>query len=89
LDGGDPGRLARGFHEGLADGLARACQGIRRQTGLEQVVLSGGCFANALLLEGLRGRLLRAGLQVFTHEQVPCGDGGLALGQAVVAAESL
>jgi hydrogenase maturation protein HypF len=88
LDGGAAGRLARGFHEGLAQALALACQGISRQTGVQAVVLSGGCFANALLLEGLRARLLRAGLQVFTHRQVPCGDGGLALGQAVVAAES-
>jgi hydrogenase maturation protein HypF len=88
LDGGNPGRLARGFHEGLAQALALACEGISRRTGLKQVVLSGGCFANALLLDALRGRLLRAGLQVFSHEAVPCGDGGLALGQAVVAAES-
>jgi len=52
-------------------------------------VLSGGCFANRLLLEQVVSGLRRAGRDVFTHQNVPAGDGGLALGQAVIAAERL
>lgn len=88
LGGGEPGRLARGFHEGLAAALAWACRGIARERGLDQVVLSGGCFANGLLLHALRRRLQEGGLRTYTHREAPCGDGGLALGQAVVAAQA-
>jgi hydrogenase maturation protein HypF len=55
------------------------------QTTLDRVCLTGGCMVNRLLLSGLSGRLRRAGLKVFVHRQVPPGDGGLALGQAVAA----
>jgi hydrogenase maturation protein HypF len=89
LKGGDPARLARGFHEGLAEGLAQACRRVAEQQGLDQVVLSGGCFNNGLLLHSLRARLQAASLRVYTHAHVPCGDGGLALGQAVVAAQAV
>lgn len=51
------------------------------------VVLTGGCFQNARLAEGTRARLLRHH-DVFLHQQVPPGDGGIALGQAVVAGAS-
>ena len=52
-------------------------------------VLSGGCFANRLLLDGMMKGLRKAGLAAFAHERVPTGDGGIALGQAVAAAEKL
>jgi hydrogenase maturation protein HypF len=45
------------------------------------VVLTGGCFQNALLTRVVHRRLTGAGLQVFLHRQVPPGDGGIALGQ--------
>ncbi|MGA2957458.1 MAG: carbamoyltransferase HypF, partial [Thermodesulfobacteriota bacterium] len=47
--------------------------------------LSGGCFQNRLLLELTLPLLRRHGLESFTHRQVPCNDGGLSLGQAVIA----
>jgi hydrogenase maturation protein HypF len=62
---------------------------IRQRTWLEQVCLSGGTFHNSYLLEKLSTRLTAAGFQVFTHSEVPAGDGGLSLGQALVAAHRL
>jgi hydrogenase maturation protein HypF len=88
LEGGEPGRLARSFHEGLAELLGTAALRVAEEAGLDRVVLSGGCFANGLLLAGVGERLTRAGLKVYSHQVVPCGDGGLALGQAYVAAQA-
>ncbi|HID34224.1 MAG TPA: hypothetical protein EYP25_06570, partial [Anaerolineae bacterium] len=59
---------------------------LRDETGLNQVALSGGCFQNRILLEELAAGLRADGFQVFTHHQVPANDGGLSLGQAVIAA---
>lgn len=77
--------IALGFHEALADSLAdsaiRACSAHNGRT----VGLTGGVFANRLLTEALTHRLAHSGLEVLTHRVVPCNDGGLALGQAVVA----
>jgi hydrogenase maturation protein HypF len=61
------------------------CQDIAQETGLRQVALSGGVFQNRLLLRLTRRQLEKAGFQVFTHHLVPTNDGGIALGQAVVA----
>ena len=65
------------------------CQRVRRERGTSAVVLSGGCFQNRLLLEGLTRALKIRHLEVFAHEQVPTNDGGLALGQAVVAGSAV
>jgi hydrogenase maturation protein HypF len=73
------------FHDGLAGGLARAARSLARDHGVERVCLSGGSFLNRRLTEGLEARLRSAGLHVHAQAQVPTGDGGLALGQAVVA----
>jgi len=86
--GGSPEVLARGFHEGIAGLLADGAAQAASDAGLARVVLSGGCFANALLLRLTAVRLQARGLQVFIHRQTPCGDGGLALGQAAVAAQA-
>ena len=59
---------------------------MRRESDLNRVVLSGGCFQNATLLSGLIQALHDKEFAVFTHQQVPANDGGISLGQAVVAA---
>ncbi len=73
------------FHRGLVDVFARVAKQLRKETQLERVCLSGGTFQNSFLLENLQARLESAGFQVFTHSEVPSGDGGLSLGQAMVA----
>ncbi len=73
------------FHGTLAEMVRQVCLGLRARRGLDVVALSGGVFQNALLTTMVRERLERAGFTVLTHSLVPPNDGGLALGQAVVA----
>jgi len=61
------------------------CHLIADETGVNQVALSGGVFQNRLLLRKAVSLLESSGFQVFTHRQVPCNDGGISLGQAVIA----
>jgi hydrogenase maturation protein HypF len=77
--------ISRKFHDTLIAMWTALCAALRRQTGIRQVALSGGCFQNVLLLEGLTEALQQEGFVVYSHEQVPTNDGGISLGQAVVA----
>ena len=80
-------RLAYAFHVGLAELVVAACERVRSERGTDMVALTGGCYQNTLLLE-LSVRMLRErGFRVLTHSLVPPNDGGIALGQAVVAAQ--
>ena len=84
--GAAPGLVSARFHATLAAGgaaLVRRAAG-RLGAGDTPVVLTGGCFQNARLAEGLLGEL-SDDFAVYTHAHVPPGDGGLALGQALVA----
>lgn len=74
------------FHTTLVAAFSDAAQKTALETGLTRVVLSGGVFNNDRVLTGMVRELEAAGLAVFTHTQVPAGDGGIALGQAAVAA---
>ncbi len=75
--------VAARFHAGLAIAISRMVAALH-VTG--RVALSGGVFQNKLLLEQVMRRLTAQGLDVLTHRVVPANDGGLALGQAAVAA---
>jgi hydrogenase maturation protein HypF len=74
------------FHQGLVDVFARIAQQIREGENLNRVCLSGGTFQNRFLAERLQQRLSGLSFEVFAHSEVPAGDGGLSLGQALVAA---
>jgi hydrogenase maturation protein HypF len=74
------------FHNGLANAVVAGCRRLREATGLERVALSGGVWQNMLLLSRAVDGLEQAGFEVLVHHLVPANDGGLALGQAVVAA---
>ncbi|MBP6963629.1 MAG: carbamoyltransferase HypF [Armatimonadetes bacterium] len=74
------------FHSTIADMTVRVCSALRDQTGLSRVAMSGGVFQNVLLLGMVAERLRKRGFEVLIHRLVPCNDGGLSLGQAVVAA---
>lgn len=78
--------VAARFHEGVVNMLAAAAQTVAREKQCRRVVLSGGVFQNPYLLSRLLGRLRGAGLEAYGHRQVPANDGGISLGQAVVAA---
>jgi hydrogenase maturation protein HypF len=78
--------IAARFHHAVADAALSVCRSAARATGITSVALSGGVFGNGLLEEACTVRLLGAGFTVLRHRNVPCGDGGLALGQIVVAA---
>ena len=72
------------FHHSVAHMVARMCQNLARDTGINKVALSGGVFQNRLLLRLTNIYLERAGLTVITHREVPTNDGGISLGQAVI-----
>ncbi|MBE0430231.1 MAG: carbamoyltransferase HypF [Dehalococcoidia bacterium] len=73
------------FHNTVARMTTEMCRLIADQTGIGQVALSGGVFQNRLLLRRVVSLLEGSGFQVFAHRQVPCNDGGVSLGQAVIA----
>lgn len=86
LRAGTPrGLIAARFHGTIMELVRTVCGAIRRERGLRTVTLSGGCFQNRLLLEGVCDGLERDGFDVRYHRLVPTNDGGLSLGQAVVA----
>jgi hydrogenase maturation protein HypF len=77
------------FHNTLANVVLSVTRRIWNITGLETVALSGGVFQNRILTEKVVQSLQDDGFTVLTHSRVPPNDGGLALGQAVIAAHQL
>jgi hydrogenase maturation protein HypF len=87
LGGGtDRSVVAARFHNGVAGLITDCCLRLRERHRLSTVALSGGVFQNLLLLHAAVGQLEERGFRVLTHSRVPCNDGGISLGQAVVAA---
>jgi hydrogenase maturation protein HypF len=88
--GGVPAPLiAARFHHGVAALIEAGCLLLRDQHDLGTVALSGGVFQNAFLLHAAVNRLEARGFRVLLHSRVPCNDGGISLGQAVVAAAAM
>ena len=86
LQGRSAGEISQRFHDALIHVLLRVAHILRDRTHLNRVCLSGGTFQNVYLATELEQRLSTQGFEVFTHAEVPPGDGGLSLGQAIVAA---
>ncbi|MFG2634494.1 carbamoyltransferase HypF [Streptomyces sp. NPDC048362] len=81
-------RIARRFHDSVVALVRDVCRAARARTGLDTVALSGGVFCNTLLTSGCRAVLEQDGFTVLAHHKVPPNDGGLALGQLLVAART-
>lgn len=81
--------VAGAFHRTLRDLVVAGCARIREATGVATVVLTGGVFMNAALLSAAHVALASRGFRVLIPGMVPCNDGGIALGQARVAAHAL
>jgi hydrogenase maturation protein HypF len=73
------------FHNTIARLCLEACQTIRKEQCIPAVALSGGVWQNLSLLEKTLHLLREDGFQVFTHRQIPTNDGGISLGQALIA----
>ncbi|MFH0983813.1 MAG: hypothetical protein V2A79_20045 [Planctomycetota bacterium] len=86
IDGRHLPDLAADFHETVLAMLTTAVEMAADRTGIRRAALSGGCFLNRRLNEGLTAHLERRGMTVLRHQSVPVGDAGLSLGQAVIAA---
>jgi len=88
-DGVPVEELARAFHATLAAAAADLAGRAARTAGVGTIGLTGGVFANRLLLSLLKHRLVGDGFEVLTHSLVPANDGGLALGQVAVGVRRL
>ena len=80
------GRIAARFHLTLSRMMVDAAAAVGQETGLERIVLSGGVFNNDTIFSQITRMLVAKGFKVYTHSIVPCGDGGIALGQVMAAA---
>jgi len=81
------GAISSRFHNTIAEIILHICLKIQKTDGMERVVLSGGVFQNMFLLNRTFALLVANGFEVYTHHRVPPNDGGIALGQAIIANE--
>ena len=79
--GCDPADLALAFHRWIVAATHEMSAVLRADYQVSDIALSGGCFANRILLDETVEALAEQGFAVYRNESVPCGDGGLALGQ--------
>ena len=89
MGGVSPSKISAKFHNGLADMAREACLKIKSETGIDEVALSGGVWQNMTLLQKTVQLLEADGLKVYIHHEAPTNDGGLSLGQAIIAASKL
>ncbi len=81
--------VAAAFHHGLAVALSETAALVAEESGVHRVALAGGSFQNRILLSRVASHLEGRGLEVLAPKEVPANDGGLALGQAAIAAAAL
>jgi hydrogenase maturation protein HypF len=89
MAGKTAGEISSRFHNTVISIMIDLCSMMRRELELEQVALSGGVFQNKYLFKNLVSQLEQKGFEVLTHSKVPTNDGGLSLGQAVIAGSLL
>ncbi len=83
------GYISAKFHNTIIKILTASVKYAASENKINKVVLSGGSFQNEILLEGVEKELEREGLQVYSHQSIPCNDGGISLGQVAVASKLL
>ncbi len=88
MDHQDVSLISAKFHNTVARVILEVADKIRYEKDLSKVVLSGGVFQNSYLLEKSACLLSDNGFEVFTNRMVPCNDGGISLGQIVIASEN-
>jgi hydrogenase maturation protein HypF len=81
--------IAARFHNGVAKAVLEICKGAREKHGLDRVVLSGGVWQNIFLMRRTLDLLMEDDFEILIHRMVPANDGGLALGQAAIAAHTI
>jgi hydrogenase maturation protein HypF len=81
--------MARRFHNSIVKVSVDICRAIRNKTGLAKTALSGGVFQNSYLLKNLTEALTKEGFTVYTHSIIPSNDGGVSIGQIIIANEHI
>ena len=89
MEGVHISKISARFHNGLAECVREVCLKIKSETGIDEVALSGGVWQNITLLGRTLSLLKSSGFRVYIHREVPTNDGGLSLGQAVIAATKM
>jgi hydrogenase maturation protein HypF len=89
IDGTPVETISARFHNGIAEMVLEVCQMLRQQSGIQEIALSGGVWQNIVLLQKSTAILQSAGFTVYLHKQVPANDGGIALGQAALAIQTV
>jgi len=82
-------KISARFHNGLAEGVRMVARRMSQDSGIREVALSGGVWQNITLLGRTLSLLENDGFEVYIHREVPTNDGGLSLGQAMIAAGRL
>jgi hydrogenase maturation protein HypF len=88
-DGKNLPDIAGKFHNTIIDVIFAVVNLLKKKTGINKVVLSGGTFQNRILIREVPRLLTNNGFEVFIHEKVPSNDGGIALGQLLIAAKKI
>lgn len=89
MAGSPTSKISARFHNGLAEAVRMVVQKISHDSGIREVALSGGVWQNITLLRRTLSLLQDDGFEVYIHREVPPNDGGLSLGQAMIAASRL